>query len=190
LATKKFRAFQLKVKTMKKMTMMIMALFVAGMTQAAAVTWNTGKLYTPTPGTGVFGGEVNATSSEYLATVYFFVDNAGVAGAAITGLSGITDDTTVALSDALNGTTSGYDFTAGSTYWAQVVITSLPASGTYYTMTSDVVSFTIPGTGNGSINFTTAGAMPSQWTVVPEPTSMALLALGVVAASLRRRFYK
>jgi hypothetical protein len=32
--------------------------------------------------------------------------------------------------------------------------------------------------------------MPSQWTVVPEPTSMALLALGVVAASLRRRFYK
>ena len=174
---------------MKKMIIMIAVLLVAGMSQAAAVAWNTGKIYTPNPD-GSFGGEINTTDGAYLATVYFFVDNVGSAGAEISGLSGVTDTTSASLSDAFNGTTSGYDFAVGSTYWAQVVVTSLPASGTYYTMTSDVVSFSIPGTGNGSINFTTAGGMPTEWTVVPEPTSMALLAFGVAALGLRRRFRK
>ena len=174
---------------MKKMMMLVGVLLVAGMAQAAAVSWNTGRLYTPNAD-GSFGGEVNATTDQYLATVYFFVDNAGIAGEQIAGILGNTDNTTPAVTDALNGTTSGYDFAANTTYWAQVYITSLPASGTYYTMTSTLTSFTIPGTGNGSINFTSVGALPSQWTVVPEPTSMALLALGVSAIGLRRRFRK
>ncbi len=170
---------------MKKLMMTVVILLMAGMAQAAAVTWSTGKLYTPTPGTGVFGGEVNATDGAYLATVTFFLDNAGAPGVEITGLSGITDTTTVAVSDALTGVTSGYEFAPGVTYWAQVFVTSLPASGTYYTMESAIISFTIPGTGSGNAPF--ASAMPSQWTVVPEPTSMALLALGAAALGLRRR---
>lgn len=172
---------------MKKMMMIMGAVLVAVMSQAAAVSWNTGKIYTPN-GDGSFGGEVNATDGAYLATVTFFLNAGGVAGAEITGLSGITDTTTASLTDSLTGTTSGFDFVAGTTYWAQVYVTSLPASGTYYTMQSSLISFVIPGTGNGSAAF--AAAMPEQWTVVPEPTSMALLAFGVAALGLRRRFRK
>jgi hypothetical protein len=172
---------------MKKTTLILAAMLVAGMTQAAAVSWNTGKIYTPNED-GSFGGEINATSGAYLATVYFFADNGGIQGAEIEGLGGVTDTTSTALGDAFNGTTTGYDFTPGGTYWAQVYVTSLPESGTYYTMTSTMVQLTIPDTGNGNVNFTTAGAMPSQWTVVPEPTSMALLALGVATIGLRRKF--
>jgi hypothetical protein len=57
-------------------------------------------------------------------------------------------------------------------------------------MTSGLASSTVPGTGDGVLNFTTAGAMPSQWTAVPEPTSMALLALGAAALGLRRKLRK
>jgi len=173
---------------MKKMMMMLGVLLIAGISQAAAVQWTTGTIKAPNPD-GSFGANIGATSGAYLATVFFFVDNAGSAGAAFPGVTGNTDNTTVALGSALSGTTSD-SFTGGNVYWAQVYVTSLPESGTYYTMTSELVSFTAPLTGNAGVNFATLGAMPTEWTVVPEPTSMALLALGVAAVGLRRRFRK
>jgi hypothetical protein len=178
----------LKEKKMKKLVTFLSAAMLTAAVQAAAVAWTTGNNAIKVPNAdGSFGPNAGATSGQYLATVYFFADNGGVAGSAIEGVTGNTDNSTSVLS-ALNGTTAGYDFVAGSAYWAQVVVTTLPAAGTYYTMSSSKVMFTIPGTGSAALNFTTLGAMPSQWTVVPEPTSMALLALGAAAIGLRRKF--
>jgi len=175
---------------MKRLVAILGVAMLTAAVQAAAVSWSTGNYSIKVPnGDGSFGSNAGSTTGQYLATVYFFVDNGGVAGAAALPTDGFTDNSTSALS-ALSGTTVGYDFVAGSTYWAQVVVTTLPASGTYYTMTSDLVSIAIPGTGSAALNFTTLGAMPTEWTVVPEPTSMALLALGVAAVGLRRRFRK
>jgi len=170
---------------MKKLMMMLVFALVAGMSQAAAISWNTGKIYTPGIG-GVFGAAVGNTTGPYLAMVYLYTDAGGVNGITLTG--GNTDNSTTAVGGSvLNSDTVGYNFLVGSTYYGKVVVTTTDGN---WKMTSGLAASTIPGTGNGALNFTTAGAMPSQWTAVPEPTSMALLALGAAALGLRRKLRK
>jgi|694.fasta_scaffold140684_2 hypothetical protein len=170
---------------MKKLMMMLVFALVAGMSQAAVISWSTGRIYTPGVG-GVFGAAVGSTTGTYLAMVYFYTDSGGVNGITLTG--GNTDNSTTAIGGSvLNSTTVGYNFLASTTYYGKVVVTTTDGN---WMMTSGLASSTVPGTGDGVLNFTTAGAMPSQWTAVPEPTSMALLALGAAALGLRRKLRK
>jgi hypothetical protein len=166
---------------MKKLVMLLASLSIAGFVNAAAVQWNSGQLYAPNPD-GTFSSTKIGSSSAYTAVVYFFVDNGGVVGEAVAGVTGTTDPT---ASLSAFGLTTSDSFTGGSTYWTYLSVTS---NDGIYSMTSDTISFVAPLTGNAGVNFTALGAMPSQWTVVPEPTSMALLALGVATIGLHRRF--
>lgn len=188
---------------MKKMMMVMALMLVAGMSQAATVLWSTGAIRVPTaPWTdGSFGAAAGATSGQYLATVSFFLDNAGVKGALIGTVTGNTDTSTAAGSSVLNGTTGGFSFTASTKYWASVVITTTPGIlgagvGEYWKQESTAAQFTEAAVGSASINFLTgsqiggSNLLPAKWTYVPEPTSMALLAFGSALIGLRRKFRK
>jgi len=174
-------------------------MLVAGMSQAANVVWSTGAIKTPTAGTGVFGANVGATSGLYLAVVSFYLDNAGAQGDLIDSslfTVGTDRDTSTAnVTSVLNGTTGAFNFAPGVSYWASVYITTAVNNGGsgYWEMQSGVGQFTQLPASNVSINFLTGNniggvpLLPTQWSYVPEPTSMALLALGVAALGLRRR---
>jgi hypothetical protein len=169
---------------MKKAVMLFAVMLIAGLSQAASVTWNSGGLQKPTGlGSGVFNGATGATAGIYFATVFIYTDAGGTSQ--VTGLTGDTDSST-SPGSVLNGT-AGTSLAANTTYYAQVLITTTEGGYTY-SLESSLVSFVMPGTGNGSVNF--SAALPTVWTVVPEPTSMALLALGVAALGLRRKFRK
>jgi len=178
---------------MKKLMMTTAALaLMAGFAQAATVQWSSGIIQDP-----VTGINIGSTTDAYLAQVWFYTDALGTPFAAGGTL---TDNTSTALS-VFNGSTAS-TFTGGSpagTYYAQMIITS--ADG-LWRMDSGIVALgAFPnepgaltvyfGTGQGTAAGTAGGSTFTEgWEAIPEPTSMALLAIGVAAIGLRRRFRK
>jgi PEP-CTERM putative exosortase interaction domain len=187
-------------QAMKRIVMITAGIILAAMTQAATIDWGMANYGVTWKGTGLNTVAAGATYylilGNNLASIETAIQNdtfspsmAGVlATGKSTGAKGYVATTSVDSSLlALGGTVYQYhvlvfDVSAGTKYY-QI---SASQSETAYTAGDSVYADAKTVTfGAGAFN-------TANWKVypVPEPTSMALLALGAVAIGFRRRFHK
>ncbi len=187
----------------KKMMMSVFAaLFAVGGAQAATILWTTGNIGTIAVNSG---SNFTADWTGQIISFYTVASDFDLAGfktdlAAGNDVSGYA--MTISASGPMVGATkyattitSADIYTASTTYYgfalAQNANANMSAAGTVdYLISTALWTGTVAANGaqlpaglGGAVNFTTLDA-------VPEPTSMALLALGVAAIGLRRKFRK
>lgn len=167
---------------MKKLMVMLVVAAAAIATQAATMKWGTGTLYA----VNADGSWDTNTKAQNATGTYTFL-------ATLFDSDGTTqldqmENTSWSLSKA-GGTFSG-SYDNNKTYYVALEMTYTTAAGTQTFLSTDAVAYTMPGTGNGTPNFTTLGVVntsATQFTAVPEPTSGLLMLLGMAGLALRRR---
>jgi hypothetical protein len=183
---------------MKKMMMMLITVGAVTVAQATSVSW----LSVGAAAALLFNGSVAfstgpTSETASLTAYYMLLSSAG----SLTVAGGRTEaalyDVTFALGQtATSGTAAGRlavpgarvagNDAGGTAYFARVFVT-VGAQDYFF----DTATWTSVGGPSSTVqeNLSWVGYGGVQtWTAVPEPTSMALLALGVAAIGLRRKF--
>jgi hypothetical protein len=194
---------------MKKMIVMASVLLMAVFSQAATISWgasgaayfNTTKITAAAGNMGygylcAFEGNGGVLNAAVISALY--TEWKGGAGTtadimgpqASTSLGYIQNTIIVANGGALGST--GLVLTDKVTYFANVFFATRSGQDYVYQSGSTLYDTTGPNWSSPSTTLTAKTAMPSgtTWTTIPEPTSMALLALGVAAFGLRRKMKK
>lgn len=171
---------------MKKLVMMLAVIAMAAMTQAATVTWSLTGVKAPN-GDGTFSATALNGGIAYL--FYGAQDtatlNSAIVGQTFTGTGSLytkATSSTGAITQAGIGNYSNQSVTLYTVIFDGATI----ATSSYYMISANVTKNFV----NSNLTYSFNTSMPTSWTAIPEPTSMALLALGVAAVGLRRRFSK
>lgn len=189
---------------MKKIITIAATLLLAVCAQAGSIDWSVSGA---NPIKNQLLGPIGQNVTVYLvlsssqATIETAIATAGPTGFSLSTSGVLGTALTTASSGVAPGTYAQSDqILAGSSYIFKVLVFDTPTAYTgsgsgYYKFSTDSL-VTIANVDGEHTQFVTfgasnfSGASWTSYTVVPEPTSMALLAFGVAAVGLRRRFKK